>query len=82
MFIYTISIYNGMNKQQEINKYDIEILRNLKVEYDGFVYKGFELIKQMALGIGQGNYTLYNLATGGMGKNNHIGNLLAKLGVE
>lgn len=68
-----------MNK---LNKYEIELIRNLEVEYDGFVYKGFDLVYQMALGIGQGNYRLYNLATGGIGTMSPTGNLLAKLGVE
>lgn len=66
----------------QINKYEIEEIKNLEVEYDGFVYKGFELVVQMATGIGQGNYRLYNLATGGIGKNHPMGKLLAKLGVE
>lgn len=71
-----------MNQTNKLNKYEIEMIKSLEVEYDGFVYRGFELLYQMALGIGQGNYTLYNLATGGIGKMNPIGNLLAKLGVE
>jgi hypothetical protein len=66
----------------KLNKYEKEVLRTLEVEYDGFVYKGDNLLVHMITGISQGNYTLYNLATGGIGKNNPIGNLLAKLGVE
>lgn len=68
-----------MNK---LNKYEMALVQELEVEYDGFVYKGLDLVYQMALGMGQGNYTLYNLATGGIGKLSPTGNLLAKLGVE
>jgi hypothetical protein len=66
----------------KLNKYEIELIKSLEVEYDGFVYKGFDLLVQMANGIGQGNYTLYNLATGGIGTMSPTGNLLAKLGLQ
>jgi hypothetical protein len=67
----------------KLNKYEIEILKSLELEYDGYVYKGFDLLYAIALGIGQGNYTLYNLATGGAGPQySPVANLLAKLGVE
>jgi hypothetical protein len=57
-------------------------LDNQKVELDGKTLKGTELIKQMVKDIGEGNYRLYNMATGGIGKNHPMGNLLAKIGIE
>lgn len=66
----------------KLNEYEIELLKTLEVNYDGFVYKGENFLAQMIYGIAQGNYTLYNIATGGIGKLNPIGNLLAKLGIE
>lgn len=71
-----------MQQTNKLNKYEMEILRNLEVENDGFVYKGFDLLVKMATAMGQGNYRLYNMATDGIGKMNPIGNLLAKLGIE
>ena len=70
------------NTTTKLNKHEIETLRTLEVEYDGFVYRGENLLVHMITGISQGNYTLYNLATGGIGKMDPIGNLLTKLGIE
>jgi hypothetical protein len=71
-----------LKQTAKLNEYEIELLKTLEVEYDGFVYKGQDLLVQMVLGIAQGNYTLYNLTTGGIGKMNPVGNLLTKLGIE
>ena len=69
---------------QKINQYEQAMIESLEVELDGQTYKGLELLKQIVKDTDQGNYKLYNMvtATGGMGINSPIGQLLAKLGVE
>ena len=73
-----------MQKQkQELNKYERVLIENLKVELDGIEYKGLELVNQIEQNNKNGNYRLYNMATGGVGPEySPIANLLAKLGIE
>ncbi|MGI9011112.1 MAG: hypothetical protein ACR2F1_07990 [Nitrososphaeraceae archaeon] len=71
-----------MQQTNKINKYETVVLENLTVELDGQTYKGFELVEEIVKNNKQGNYRLYNMATGGIGTMNPIGNLLAKMGIE
>jgi hypothetical protein len=78
-----------MNKTQQqiknkkgLNMYEINLLDNLKVELDGEVYEGLELIGKIVLDNAIGNYRVYNMATGGIGTQSPVGNLLSKLGIE
>ena len=62
--------------------YEIHLLNDLKVDLDGEIYEGLELIGKIVVDNAAGNYRVYNMVTDGIGQHHPVGKLLVKLGIE